>query len=132
MSRLPALILVPCLIAVVPLSSAADEKPRGPCRADVEKLCQGVERERGAIARCLKQNESALSTECKDAMAKSMEKAREKAKALAKVCKEDAEQYCKDVNPGRGRIVRCLQQNADKLSEACRAELPKRKQKREE
>ena len=128
MNRLLGLILFVCLIGAAPLSRAADEKPRGACRADVEKLCQGVERERRAIVRCLKENEAALSTECKDAMAKSKEKAREKAKALSKVCKEDAEQYCKDVEPGRGRVVRCLQENADKLSDACRTELPKRKE----
>ena len=70
--------------AIVPLATliltasaatlAADapprSSPRAECRADVEKLCAGVERGGGRIASCLRQNESQLSAACKDALAK--------------------------------------------------------------
>jgi hypothetical protein len=119
MMRLHTLLLFAALFGATPICLAAEEAPRGACRADVEKLCQGVERGKGAVARCLKEHEASLSSECKEAIARS----REKARALGKACKEDAQQFCKDVNPGRGRIVRCLQQNADKVSQVCRAAL---------
>ena len=52
---------------------AADQPPsNGPrvaCKADVEKLCSGVERGHGRIAACLKQNDAQVSAGCKDAIA---------------------------------------------------------------
>jgi cysteine rich repeat protein len=68
---------VTVVLAVLGLSAsvalAADQKPNsGPrtaCKADVEKLCSGVERGHGRIAACLKQNEAQVSTGCKDALA---------------------------------------------------------------
>ena len=48
--------------------------PRTACKADVEKLCAGVQHGGGRIAGCLKQNEAQVSAACKDAMAKAREK----------------------------------------------------------
>jgi hypothetical protein len=48
--------------------------PRVACKADVEKLCAGVQRGSGRIAGCIKQNEARVSAACKDAMAKAREK----------------------------------------------------------
>jgi len=53
---------------------AADQpssNPRVACKADVEKLCSGVQRGGHRISACLKQNEAQLSASCKDAIAKS-------------------------------------------------------------
>jgi hypothetical protein len=35
-------------------------------------------------------------------------------------CMPDIKAFCKDVKPGEGRIVRCLKQHENELSEACR------------
>jgi hypothetical protein len=35
-------------------------------------------------------------------------------------CETDYRQYCADVVPGGGRIIACLKQNIDKISEKCR------------
>jgi len=58
------------------MALAADAAPpppgggaRGACKADVEKLCSGVQRGGGRIAACLKQNDAQVSAPCKDAMA---------------------------------------------------------------
>lgn len=48
--------------------------PRVACKADVERLCAGIQPGGGRIAGCLKQNEAQLSAACKDAIAKSREK----------------------------------------------------------
>jgi hypothetical protein len=36
-------------------------------------------------------------------------------------CSDDFKQYCGDVTPGGGRMIRCYEQNKDKVSAACRA-----------
>jgi hypothetical protein len=73
--------LIP-LAAVLVLSSgvalAADQPPstglRAACKADVEKLCSGVQPGGGRIAGCLKQNEAQVSAACKDAIGKARER----------------------------------------------------------
>jgi hypothetical protein len=42
-----------------------DKDKPGACRADVEKLCKGIQPGGGRIAMCLKQHEAELSAECK-------------------------------------------------------------------
>lgn len=36
-------------------------------------------------------------------------------------CKSDVEKFCKDVEPGEGKIIHCLRQHEDSLSDECRA-----------
>jgi hypothetical protein len=40
-------------------------------------------------------------------------------------CKADVEKLCPNVQPGGGRIIACMKENKDKLSEACKAALEK-------
>lgn len=42
---------------------------------------------------------------------------------LREACSADFKAFCAKVTPGGGRIVRCLLDNRDKLSEACRTAL---------
>jgi hypothetical protein len=39
----------------------------------------------------------------------------------ANPCAKDFAQYCSHVTPGGGRLVRCYEENKDKMSAACRA-----------
>jgi hypothetical protein len=34
-------------------------------------------------------------------------------------CAEDTARFCRDVPPGRGRIIACINEHADKLSQRC-------------
>jgi hypothetical protein len=36
-------------------------------------------------------------------------------------CTKDFKQYCSDVTPGGGRLVRCYEERKDKMSAECRA-----------
>lgn len=100
-------------------AQADDQEKPGVCRADVQKLCKGVRLGGGRIAGCLKQHESELSPECRERIAQ----AREKVKEVAEACKADAETLCKGVQPGQGRVMRCLVDQGDKVSSPCRAKI---------
>ena len=41
--------------------------------------------------------------------------------AVREACTADFKTLCSDVQPGGGRVVACLKQNADKLSPGCRS-----------
>jgi hypothetical protein len=43
-------------------------------------------------------------------------------------CKADYQKYCKGTMPGGGRIVACLNQRRDLLSDACKKAIDTRKQ----
>ena len=101
-------------------AAQAEEKERpGACRADLQKLCKGVQPGGGRIAACLKQHESELSPGCRERMTE----AREQGKEFAQACKADTETLCKGVQQGQGRIMRCLVEHKDKLSGECRAKI---------
>ena len=95
------------------------EERHGPCHDDVQKLCKGIERGEGRLAKCLHENEQKLSQGCRQKMAemkKHMEKEWE-------ACRADREKLCKDVQPGEGRIIRCFKGHENELSGACKAKL---------
>jgi Cysteine rich repeat len=103
------------LIAVLAGSAFAAEHP---CKEDAERLCQGVEPGDGRILQCLKQHEADLSPACKQ----KRDSFRERMQEIRAACEEDAGKFCAGVQPGGGRIARCLRQHEKDLSEACRNE----------
>jgi hypothetical protein len=87
-----------------------------PCRADIEKFCADVSRGGGGIAKCLREHYSDLSPECKARGQELHERTREAHEA----CREGISKYCKDIQPGGGRIVGCLKEHDTDLSSDCR------------
>lgn len=87
----------------------------GPCKADREKLCPGMEHGRG-LFKCMKENEAQLSTACKTWR----EQRKDQFKEIHEACHEDAEKLC----PGEKRagLSKCLRGKKDQVSEACKAE----------
>ncbi len=49
-----------------------------------------------------------------------------------KSCQADVQKYCANVEAGRGRIARCLNDNTDKLTDDCKKSLEELKKKRQE
>jgi hypothetical protein len=99
-----------------------------PCVADARKLCNDVEPGQGRIAACLKQHESELSQACKERRASF----REQMEELADACKDDAKKLCSGVEPGGGRVGRCLMEHRDQLSPACKEQGEKMHEQRAE
>ena len=100
-------------------AQAEEKEMRGACRADVQKLCKSVQPGGARLAMCLKQHESEVSPGCREQMTE----AKKEAKEFAEACKGDAQTFCKGVQPGQGRVLRCLAENKGKVSSGCRAEL---------
>lgn len=88
-----------------------------PCQGDIEKFCKNVEPGGGRIIQCLKQNEASLSDACKKAKVEKMEKFQ----GLRDACAEDVTKLCGSVaGAGPGKVRRCLRDNKDKVSTACK------------
>ena len=115
LSTVTYLVALSVLLNVSTAQAEDKEKP-GACRADVEKLCKGVQPGGGRIAMCMKQHESELSPGCREAIAG----AKKQIEEFAEACKPDAEKFCKGVQPGQGRIANCLSEHKGELSAACR------------
>lgn len=93
---------------------------QGPCAADFEKLCKDVKPGGGRLLACLKQHEAELSATCKQAQGKAHGRMAQRRPSPA--CKGDIEKFCKDVQPGGGRIVKCLNEHKSELSGECQAQ----------
>lgn len=111
---------------VLGLASLAQANEGGACAKDRETLCAGVEHGGGKIAKCMKENQDKLSSECKA----HMEKAKEAMKDMKEACHDDIEKFCGDVKPGKGRIMKCMKEHKEELSAACKEEIASAKEMR--
>lgn len=109
-----------CMLALAlfagAFSGGASAAGKNPCAQDVAQFCKGVERGGGRIARCLNQHAEQLSPVCRERI----DAAKELHKELVEACKGDIEKQCRDVQPGGGRIARCLNQHEPDLTPKCR------------
>jgi hypothetical protein len=90
-----------------------------PCAADMEKFCKDVKPGEGGIIACLKQHEAELSDGCKARTAE----AKKKIGAFKEACRADMEKFCKDIDQGEGRPIKCLKEHEKDLADACKAKV---------
>jgi hypothetical protein len=123
---------------------------RAACRSDFMARCSGVQPGSAAALQCLQRNSTALSATCQNAVAAIERSARaptisapnataaaqavaplgpvppmrpRAAFAILRLCSADQRQFCSGVEPGGGRMISCLAQNAAALSPRCYAAL---------
>ena len=123
--RVGQLLAIALVAGLLQAGGAAAEEHMGrdACRADVEKLCKGIEPGEGRLAKCMKEKEAQVSAGCKEHMAKMHEEREKKMRAFNEACKGDVEKFCKDVKPGDGRMVGCLRSNQASLSGSCKEQM---------
>ena len=125
--RKTAFVTVVAAVAVFYLAAlaAADAPQQGqwPCAEDFAKYCADIQPGVGRIAKCLKEHENDMSAACREHIAQVKQRSRE----VKEACEGDTLKFCKDVQPGKGRIMRCLMEHDGELSTACREKLPKGK-----
>jgi hypothetical protein len=104
-----SLCLAAALAVLAPAARAGD-----PCAEEVARLCP---RSRGDLdtLSCLRLNEKELSRACKGDLDAVLAKAR----AISADCEGDVYRLCRDVEPGEGRVARCLKDHESELSQSC-------------
>lgn len=88
-----------------------DGKGHGACREDRQRLCSDV-KGKAEIGACMLAHKAELSAACREKV--------EKREGMKADCRPDAEKYCSEVPPGRGRWVACLTGRKTDLQPACR------------
>lgn len=96
------------------------------CQADMKMLC-GSEPFPGGLMRCMRQSRKKLSQGCQATMAELRRDAGERREAMRpamqamrQACEADVKSVCGTVEPGRGRLMACMRENRDKVSDACK------------
>lgn len=92
-----------------------------PCADEIEKFCKDIQPGGGKMLSCLQEHEKDLSDTCRKKLLESKRKARQTKEA----CGADVEKFCKDIQPGGGRIMKCLRGHESELSPDCRQALQK-------
>lgn len=92
-----------------------------PCADDVATWCKDVKPGGGRIFACLKSHEESVSATCKEHLNQVKETVREAQQA----CQDDIDQFCGNVQAGRGRMMKCLRRHQGELSPECRQALQK-------
>lgn len=114
--------LIYCLAALflltTPAAFAQDADGNSPtmtaCKADIDTLCKDGGDGRGKF-KCLRDNEAKVSAGCKTAL----DTAKAARDAVKAACKADRDQLCKDAGDERGAGMKCLRDNAAKVTPDC-------------
>jgi hypothetical protein len=89
------------------------------CADDIEKFCKGIKPGGGRILDCLKTHKTELSLSCQEKIGE----LQGIIKDCEQACSGDIAQFCKEVQPGGGRILKCLREREKELSPSCSKKL---------
>lgn len=107
----------------VPRDRRAKEIAEVKCEAEVQQYCpdslEGEDRRR-----CVVQRLKRLDAPCQQIVRQRLVRWRE-AEGYKLACVDDVKRFCPVVQPGDGRILQCLQEHEQDLSEGCYQSLPK-------
>ena len=112
-------ILVSLLFVVLGFTSHSYAQESLLCADDIEKYCKEIKPGGGRLLNCLKAHEKEISPSCCGKIGELQGIITE----CEKACSGDIAQFCKDVQPGEGRIIKCLRQHDKELSSSCSAKL---------
>ncbi len=124
-TRIRIFVLSLALLAVIAGGRTYAAEEELPCAEEITKYCKGTKPGGGRILDCLNEHQKELSTSCRN----KLEESKKRLLAAQQACTGDMEKFCKDVQPGGGRILKCFREHAQELSPACRQEIEKAKGK---
>jgi hypothetical protein len=93
------------------------------CKTELETLCVDVTPGEGRVLACLYAYGDKISGKCEYALydaAVQLERAVAALTYLANECADDLDQFCGEVAAGQGRLLECLEKNAEKVSQRCK------------
>jgi hypothetical protein len=111
--------VAPACIAKIEKADEAFKDWKLKCGPDVRKFCKDVKPGAGRVLACLVGQKSNLAAECRG----KVDGVNKKYDEWKAACGADAEKYCKEVKPGKGRIAACLKGRQAGLSDACKARM---------
>jgi hypothetical protein len=124
--RIPLFAVIATLLCLnLWMGSAVSADEARPCADDVAMFCKDVQPGGGRIVQCLKQHENELSPACKQRIIETKQKLR----GVHQACQDDVLKLCKDVQPGAGRLIRCLKDHENEVSAECKAKISEMKRK---
>ncbi len=92
------------------------------CETDLVQFCSTVNPGNGRLLHCVAAHEDQLSGQCAYALYQAATLLEQLAVAVnyfAQSCAEDIKTHCSDVAPGEGRLLACLTDKSDALSDSC-------------
>jgi hypothetical protein len=93
------------------------------CKIEIEKYCSQVTPGQGRILACLYAHEDKLSAKCEYALydaAAQLERAVAALSYVANECNEDLDKFCESIEPGKGRLLDCLDKHDKQVSKRCK------------
>jgi len=108
----------PAPVALQPLAEYVKQS----CETELGAYCSQVMPGQNRMLACLYANGEKLSGQCETALyqaASTLDRAISTVAYLADQCRVDIDSKCASVQPGQGRIVQCLADNKDGLSQPC-------------
>ncbi len=92
------------------------------CRSDIEAFCSQVTPGDERLLACFYAHEDKISSRCSYALyqaANWLEQAVVAMNYIATTCHADIEKHCAQVEFGEGRILTCLMENSEEISDGC-------------
>lgn len=93
------------------------------CEAEVQQVCPDSLSEEGR-RQCMRQRMKQFAPACQPILRQRLVRWKE-ADHFRVACAEDARRLCREVEPGEGRLLQCLQERTQDVSEGCYQSLPK-------
>lgn len=127
MNRSTAIVIAIVFIFFAAMPAMAGDSPvqtvvKG-CQKELQTYCKDVTPGQGRGLACLYAHSDKLSSQCEYALydaAARLEHAVAALSYVANECRDDLQSHCKDVRPGQGRLLNCMEKNQSKLSARCK------------
>ncbi|TNF88354.1 MAG: cysteine rich repeat-containing protein [Gammaproteobacteria bacterium] len=92
------------------------------CGEDIKQHCPGLGNNSGKVFMCLSAYEAQLTPQCKQGIVEAMLAMKTGIAAIeysVSACEADADKHCLDVQPGEGRLLKCIKANEADVSAQC-------------
>lgn len=124
-TKIIVLAMAAAVFMLVTNAIAADDLAKivaNGCEKEITSYCSNVTPGEGRILACLYAYSDKLSGKCEYALydaAVQLERFVAAIAYLADECDDDLDKFCEGVSAGEGRLLKCLDDNAAKLSDRC-------------
>ncbi len=107
--------------ATTPLNANTQQVARLKCEAEIEQLCP----DSAGRGQCLQHRAQQLPPFCQEHVRERFVKWKEERARSIAACEADLKRFCSTVRPGGGKIIQCLQEHTQDVSDRCYQTLPK-------